>query len=98
MRKVPLIGLSLIAGAALLLAATMQEATANRRVAKTYGDRIAPLIGKRFNRSSPRGTMRQHADGYLKLVAVGVDYVEFESEQGIDLYPLGECFFIRLAK
>ena len=86
MRKLT-ISLGIAAAALLLLAAIPQDAQPSRTPLK-YGDRLLPLVGKEFyvNRSS--STVTRAKKGAYRLVAVGVDFAEFESEDDHMLIPL----------
>ena len=86
MRKFTILGLAVLASA-VLMAAIPQDTSPARSPLK-YGDRCLTLVGKEFY-VGPEGTnAHQGANGPYKLVSVGVDFVEFESESDRVLIPL----------
>ena len=77
------IGVAVLLGlSALSLAALPQDPAAKREPIK-YGDRLTPWIGCNFE-LSPDRTVASHTGGpgIGKLVAIGVDYAEFEGQHG----------------
>lgn len=89
MRKLTTFGIavSVVVATAVLMAAIPQDA-AQARSALKYGDRCLPLLGKEFYINSDTGTVRQAAKGPYRINTVGVDFVEFESEEERVLMPL----------
>ena len=73
--------------AAILLSAIPQGASPTRSPIK-YGDRCLALVGREFY-IGPEGNQAHQADkGPYRLVAVGVDFVEFECDADRVLMPL----------
>ena len=87
MRGLTIGGVAIIAASILLLAALPQDA-ASARLSVKYGDRLQQLIGKRFHMMPERDRVVQNATGDYKLVAVGVDFAEFHSDDTQVLVPL----------
>jgi hypothetical protein len=85
MRKSMIGGVAVIAASILFLSAFPQESA---RVSLKYGDRLQPLIGKRFGINGERDTVYQYETGEYTLAAVGVDYAEFHSDDRQVLVPL----------
>jgi hypothetical protein len=87
MTKLTIGGAAIIAASFLLLAALPQEA-ASARLSVKYGDRLQQLVGKSFGITPERDRVVQYATGEFKLVAVGVDFAEFHSDDTQVLIPL----------
>jgi hypothetical protein len=87
MRKLRIVGVAMIVASLLSLAALPQDASA-AKIAVKYGDRLQPLVGKRFGIAPDRAFVQQFAKGDYELVAVGVDYAEFHSDDSQVLVPL----------
>jgi hypothetical protein len=81
MRTYKTAAVAVVLAAGVLLAAMPQDAhPAPPRVATKYGDRLAGCVGKSFDLVPDASQALQSSDGKFKLVAVGVDYCEFETE------------------
>lgn len=96
MRKLSTYSLLLVSVAILLIAAVPQDPKQGR-VAVKYGDRMSDCVGKHFNFSPDMSEAMEVGDAAaarFKLVAVGVDYVEFEATDMRVVVPLN---FIRFS-
>src|SRR5262245_21404854 len=66
--------------AGVSLAALRQDPKVGREPIKS-GDRMSRWIGTRFHVFADRSVAREQTVGEFTLVAVGVDYAEFKSQQ-----------------
>ncbi|MFT4843809.1 MAG: hypothetical protein ACI8UD_002925 [Planctomycetota bacterium] len=87
MKKLTSGGVAIIAASVLLLAAIPQEAS-SARLSLKYGDRLQKLVGKSFGITPERDAVVQYVKGGYRLVAVGVDFAEFHSDDEQVLIPL----------
>ena len=87
MRRLTIGGAAILAASILLLAA-LPQAPAATRLSVKYGDRLQQMIGKSFGITAERDRVLQYATGSYKLVAVGVDFAEFHSDDMQVLIPL----------
>lgn len=85
MRKVTIAGASFVTVSVLFLAAVYQDPG---RLPLKYGDRLQPLIGKRFGIPVALDRATQYDNGDYTLVAVGVDYAEFKADDRAVIVPL----------
>ena len=83
MRKFMISGVSVVAASILLLAALPQGPGAIK-----YGDRCRAWIGKPFYVLPEIMGAVQAEKGSFRLVSVGTDFLEFESEKERVLMPL----------
>lgn len=70
------------AACVLFVAASSSPQDPARRVANAYGDWLVAYVGKAFALSTDRALAVQDDKSPFKLVAVGQDYVAFESDSG----------------
>src|SRR5262245_20356178 len=90
MRKLSVLsvcGLAVLGSTALSMSALPQDPVPARTALK-YGDRCRPLVGKMFFLMPEHPFAVESSKGPYKLVAVGTDFVEFESEKEHVLMPL----------
>lgn len=87
MRKSTMVGAAVLAVATLLVSALPQDSALTKPPDK-YAGRLQPLVGKQFALTQD-GYAMQYPAGDLTLIAVGVDYAEFQSESEHRFVPLG---------
>ena len=81
---------------AVTMAAVPQEKLQARHPLKV-GDRLSGLVGKRFVVDHGSSYVQERVSGPFKLVRVGVDFVELESDAEVAIIPFSSLL-VRLLK
>ena len=92
MRKFAKCGVMVLCGAAITMAAMPQASVQVRKPLK-YGDRCTKWIGEEFYLDLQASVAIMRKDGDYKLVAIGLDYAQFESEDYRAVLPLSTLCF-----